>query len=529
MQTGPYAKIMYTMILSHHNKHPSMDSHIYYGTSTQSQLSDDEPSDGISLQYFEELTSEDDAENAELPSKDKKPPAPRPLQDQLSENTPDTGLQYLQLESPQRDEAESRGLDLLQDLHSEEEVDSDDSQHNDHQPLNAGHTSKHAARPELYSGHAELEAETLEVFEDPKFQETTSSPADGRDGTQRGSGAHLLNEKAPTQEAEWVQSQTPELEDILVIELDSEDEIENLEEQNSVGEATPEMGESDSHTSDPELSGPNVNGSGLNDLNANARETGWRFEHSSNFNKKSLHYATNLKPIGIGPDDDEKTDHEYGEGHGLPLGPDVDSETKSDISDPDSDSGDQSLLRGLSHEPMDTDEMPAGPQIKGDVWLKTPIIISITGDQLLLIPHYNDSSVKEMISLFSVEEVASCTLRDIFQLLRNGDLIDAYSFHAEDELRFDIPQMNLSVTEDNIYARDIKLWELIQTFDQLRQSEATALTIHLSTQKRFISQFRLITRYRDSGKSLADLRSELSTTDTSPLDSDVPMKKRKFS
>lgn len=129
-----------------------------------------------------------------------------------------------------------------------------------------------------------------------------------------------------------------------------------------------------------------------------------------------------------------------------------------------------------------------------------PTIICICGDEFLLTPFYEECKcqLEDMISLFSVDEVRGQSLEQIFQLLRgNGDLIDAYNFNVEDELRIDFPELNLYVTEDNVFARELNLDDIIACFHQLRQNSALKgeksipdkFTVLVSMQQRFASRY----------------------------------------
>lgn len=151
---------------------------------------------------------------------------------------------------------------------------------------------------------------------------------------------------------------------------------------------------------------------------------------------------------------------------------------------------------------------------------KSPIFVEIRGDGYLLLPFYEpcEYELTDMISLFSAGEVAGCTLEHFFQLLRgNGDLIDAYNFNMEDELTLDIPELSLCITEDNIYARAIKLDDLIELFYSLKhnsEGSRTApdkLTIRVDMQQRFITKYNTIATYAGEHKTFDDLYKSAST------------------
>lgn len=151
-----------------------------------------------------------------------------------------------------------------------------------------------------------------------------------------------------------------------------------------------------------------------------------------------------------------------------------------------------------------------------------PTVICICGDEFLLTPFYEKCNCKleDMISLFSVDEVRGQSLAQIFQLLRgNGDLIDAYNFNVEDELRIDFPELNLYVTEDNVFARELNLDDIIACFHQLRQNSALKgeksfpdkFTVLVSMQQRFASRYGKLKKLVEQQGTFTELQGNFSS------------------
>lgn len=164
-----------------------------------------------------------------------------------------------------------------------------------------------------------------------------------------------------------------------------------------------------------------------------------------------------------------------------------------------------------------------------------PAFICICGDEFLLTPFFEPCNYKleDMISLFSVDEVTGKTLEQLFQLLRgNGDLIDAYNFNVEDELRLDIPELGLSVTEDNVFTREMKLDDIIGCFHALRQNSHAAgeenvpdkLTVLVSMQQRFASRYGRLQKLASEQGTFGQVRGTQLEQEMGPV-----TKKRKLS
>lgn len=259
--------------------------------------------------------------------------------------------------------------------------------------------------------------------------------------------------------------------EIEVIELDSEDEIENLEEQEQEEEEketkkdiTPEM----VLTQSPEA------GQGL---------------------------------------DSKYVDHSTSKQNGGKVITNVDELSESEIEDLEhsdnsfsSDTEDPSILQdSITHR-------------SGEA--SVPIFINVRGDEFLLVPFFDKCQydLEDMISLFTFDEISDCTLLEFFELLRgNGDLIDAYNFDIEDELCLSIPEMSISITEDNVHTRSLRLNDLIEPYLSLIRQEKNdpknvpdKMTVLVSMLPRFSTNFRKIVEAVAEGKGYCDMfRSQL--------------------
>lgn len=260
-------------------------------------------------------------------------------------------------------------------------------------------------------------------------------------------------------------------------ELDSEEEIENLEESEQIERTQPEVeleeneqeGDQDQEVEDVE---------DVEDVE----------EAEEAEEPKPIDASDNLHVI-------ESQDLESdSSGHG-----------KGSLHSESSETTDSETEETVLEVTVQTETHANGTE-KDQVNVDVPIFLYICGDEYLLAPFFEKSNyiLEDMISLFSMDEISGKTLDQFFQLLRgNGDLIDAYNFNVEDELRIDIPELALSVTEDNVFTREMKLDDLLNCFYDLKaNSEATEntdnvpdkLTIFISMQQRFVSRYQKLQR-----------------------------------
>lgn len=129
-----------------------------------------------------------------------------------------------------------------------------------------------------------------------------------------------------------------------------------------------------------------------------------------------------------------------------------------------------------------------------------PITITVASTEFLLIPSTNDS-VSHLVSLYDDTEVLQLTIERFFDKIRaNEDLREIQSLPTSVEMVLSVPELGaLTITEDNIYSRDITVLDLVDTFEHLQRcSDASAecpssLSLCITTQPRFIASFNTLT------------------------------------
>lgn len=187
----------------------------------------------------------------------------------------------------------------------------------------------------------------------------------------------------------------------------------------------------------------------------------------------------------------------------------------------------------LSVEPRhDLDEFQDSEPI-----VHTPVYITIRDDTYLLAPFTNNqvSDFENLVSLYSWDEVAECTISDFFGLLRqNEDLIDTYNISPKDELKLEFLELNLRVTEDIYHAKSIKLVDIINLYQKLcdqtklPKSVPGQLTIHVCLQKRFSSQFDQLRQVYFAGNGFEAIIKDDQSEDPIDPDEESVAKKRKL-
>lgn len=129
-----------------------------------------------------------------------------------------------------------------------------------------------------------------------------------------------------------------------------------------------------------------------------------------------------------------------------------------------------------------------------------PITITVASTEFLLVPSTNDS-VSHLVSLYDDIEVLQLTIERFFDKIRaNEDLREIQSLPTSVEMVLSVPELGaLTITEDNIYSRDITVLDLVDTFEHLQRcSDApaecpTSLSLCITTQPRFIASFNTLT------------------------------------
>ena len=276
---------------------------------------------------------------------------------------------------------------------------------------------------------------------------------------------------------------------VEVIDLDSEEEIENLEEEEGNEQVGKMDNENDEHDYENEIEEME------NMDEAEEGGPGKEYEEEEVYEQVDTNSSGN--------EDEEKREHIY-------------EEHKEDNELSDSEVEDLDLQNEEMNLQTDSNMIREHATSKSlSNFSEFPIFINIRGDEFLLVPFFDDCNydLEDTISLFTLDEVVNCTLSEFFKLLRgNGDLIDAYDFNKEDELCLRIPELSLLVTEDNVHTGDLKLKDLMDTYFSLISRDKKddkdtpdKMTILVSMQPRFITNYKRILDAAISGKRYCDL------------------------
>lgn len=168
----------------------------------------------------------------------------------------------------------------------------------------------------------------------------------------------------------------------------------------------------------------------------------------------------------------------------------------------------------------DKESIPASPNISiqskmpnSNLECTFPIIINIAETDFLLVPfdkHRNSEiDVSHLVSLYDDNEILKLTIEEFFGLMRtNEDLNEIHQFTVNKELVLVIPELNLSITEDNIYSRDITIEDFIVSFENLKSNSINdgeelvhkSISFLLTSQTRFITNFNNLTESIRRGK-----------------------------
>ncbi|KAK9464775.1 hypothetical protein V1512DRAFT_267427 [Lipomyces arxii] len=120
----------------------------------------------------------------------------------------------------------------------------------------------------------------------------------------------------------------------------------------------------------------------------------------------------------------------------------------------------------------------------------------------------SESIESDVPQILDDDFMLSQPLEMFFPLLRG---VFSGSVADDSELLLEIPQLKLSVTEDNTYTHEVTVYDLVELYDNLCGAEAEAkvpsvLEIKLKTQPRFISRFNYISELIRNGHGLSYLK-----------------------
>lgn len=300
--------------------------------------------------------------------------------------------------------------------------------------------------------------------------------------------------------------------ELIVIELVSDDDVENLEEDTR--EPNPQDDLREYRAEDALLDSQNTQTENLSEFGDDDHENEDETEQPIQSQVISFLQVSSFSPADASSEEKEEEDNDQ-----------LVELTRSQYEE----TGVSSAQReaGTRYQPSDI-------QAK----LKSPIYIVICGDKYLLAPFHLGESVSEsIISLFSWDEIADCTILEFLLFLRqNGDLIDAYNFNSNDELKLRFSELQICITEDTIQSRDTKLADLLLLFQSLKENSSNIegtpreLTIHLSMQTRFVTQLAKLRSVCSEGKGFESIKHCFvdENGQNSELEDESPKKKRRI-
>lgn len=170
-----------------------------------------------------------------------------------------------------------------------------------------------------------------------------------------------------------------------------------------------------------------------------------------------------------------------------------------------------------------------------DLEITFPVIINIADTDFLLVPFNRNRNpkvdVSHLVSLFDNDDILKLNMEDFFGLVRNNeDLNEIHPFSISKELVLLIPELgDISITEDNVYTRDITIEDFLEAFDCLKSNSLNegetnipdSLSLLLTSQTRFITNFNTLSENIREGKGfdyLAASRTKLNEAQSESLD-----------
>ncbi|KAK6463999.1 hypothetical protein DFJ63DRAFT_317353 [Scheffersomyces coipomensis] len=145
-----------------------------------------------------------------------------------------------------------------------------------------------------------------------------------------------------------------------------------------------------------------------------------------------------------------------------------------------------------------------------------PIILKVTDAEFILYPIDQEKCAVDCslyVSLYDNSEIIHATIEEFFGSIRaNEDLKEIIEFEVDEELVLEVPELsNLKVTEDNIYSRDISIEDFFRVFLELKESTRStdvipkSISFNITTQTRFISRFNELSELIRDGKGFESI------------------------
>lgn len=148
-----------------------------------------------------------------------------------------------------------------------------------------------------------------------------------------------------------------------------------------------------------------------------------------------------------------------------------------------------------------------------------PIILNVTDTEFLLVPFKPSEEfsvdLSHLVTLYDSYDIIDSSVENLFCAIRsNIDLSELVSLDSNNELVLVIPTLNnLYITEDNVYTHEILIRDFLNSFLFLKKNSELlgeelpfiSLSLHLKTKDRFITRFNELTRTVREGKGFGAL------------------------
>lgn len=116
-----------------------------------------------------------------------------------------------------------------------------------------------------------------------------------------------------------------------------------------------------------------------------------------------------------------------------------------------------------------------------------PLILIIEDSNFLLVPTKVLSSLEKLMILYE-ESVVNYSIAQLFRLIRKDNYLEEiHNLSEREEMVLRIPKLGVTISEDNIYCREILIRDFILIFKAL--DKLGHLKFLLSGQQRFITEF----------------------------------------
>lgn len=149
--------------------------------------------------------------------------------------------------------------------------------------------------------------------------------------------------------------------------------------------------------------------------------------------------------------------------------------------------------------------------------IRFPILLQIAGDEYLLVSFYKETALDlgDIIAIFDDDQnTLKLSVEGFFNMLRhNEDLMNLYNFDVERELVLHLAELgDICITEDNMYSSEISIGDFVRSFQNLednceeKDAVPAKLTFKVTTQKRFITQFNSLSETIRTGNGFSAIQ-----------------------